>query len=381
MAVGIAFRSGWDPVSSGGGETPTLQPAGRRRYAGILVCRLRVLIAYLEELTFVTSLGCGGRKYVFKSSLGGRYLEGSPSRSIHRGMSEKRPRNVVSVDVEDYFHAEAFSDVVDRARWDTYATRVVPNTQRLLESLAMLNIHGTFFVLGWVAERFPALVREIAAGGHELACHSYWHRLIYKLDPAEFREDTRRAKDVIEQISGQPVYGYRAPTYSVIDRSVWALEILAELGFTYDSSIFPIHHDRYGMPGAPRSPFRFQTPSGLLIEFPITTFRVAGHNMPVGGGGYLRLLPRLYTRLGLKRVQREGLPIVVYIHPWEVDPEQPRLPGRLSSRLRHYTNLSQTLDRFESVLQAGKYTSFRESGLADTAKDFDFYEWNNNHKN
>ena len=296
-------------------------------------------------------------------------------------MSEKIPRNVVSVDVEDYFHAEVFSDVVDRGRWDSYATRVVPNTQRLLESLAALNVHGTFFVLGWVAERFPGLVREIAAGGHELACHSYWHRLIYKLKPAEFREDTRRAKNVIEQIAGQAVNGYRAPTYSVIDRSVWALEILAELGFTYDSSIFPIHHDRYGMPGAPRSPFRFQTPSGPLTEFPITTFRVAGHNMPVGGGGYLRLLPRIYTRLGLKRVRKEGLPIVVYIHPWEIDAEQPRLPGRLSSRLRHYTNLSQTLDRFESVLQAGKYTSFRESGLAETAKDFDFYEWNNNHKN
>jgi len=291
-------------------------------------------------------------------------------------MSEKIPRNVVSVDVEDYFHAEAFSDVVDRARWDSYASRVEPNTRRLLELLAALNVHATFFVLGWVAERFPALVREIAAGGHELGCHSYWHRLIYKLDPAEFREDTRRAKNVIEQIAGQPVTGYRAPTYSVIDRSVWALDILTELGFTYDSSIFPIHHDRYGMPGAPRAPFRFQTPSGPMTEFPITTFRLAGHNLPVGGGGYLRLLPRLYTRLGLKRVQKEGLPIVIYIHPWEVDPEQPRLPGRLSSRLRHYTNLSQTLARFQSVLQAGNYTSFRESGLADTAKDFDFYEWN-----
>ena len=195
------------------------------------------------------------------------------------------------------------------------------NTRRLLELLGDLNLHGTFFVLGWVAERFPGLVREIAAGGHELACHSYWHRLIYKLDPAEFREDTRRAKNVIEQAAGQPVYGYRAPTYSVIDRSVWALEILAELGFTYDSSIYPIRHDRYGMPGAPRSPFRFQTPSGPMTEFPITTFRLAGHNMPVGGGGYLRLLPRLYTRMGLKRVQKEGVPIVIYIHPWEVDPE------------------------------------------------------------
>ncbi len=296
-------------------------------------------------------------------------------------MSNKTPKNVVSVDVEDYFHAEVFSGVVDRGRWDSYTSRVEPNTRRLLEMLGKLNVHGTFFVLGWVAERFPALVREIAAGGHELACHSYWHRLIYKLQPAEFREDTRRAKDVIEQISGQPVRGYRAPTYSVVDRSVWALDILAELGFTYDSSIYPIHHDRYGMPGAPREPFRFQTPSGPMTEFPITTFRLVGRNMPVGGGGYLRLLPRLYTRLGLKSVQTEGLPIVVYIHPWEIDAEQPRLPVSLKSRLRHYTNLSRTFDRLQDVLQEGNYTSFLESGLANTAKDFDFYAWNDNNKN
>jgi polysaccharide deacetylase family protein (PEP-CTERM system associated) len=291
-------------------------------------------------------------------------------------MLEKMTRNVVSVDVEDYFHAEAFSDVVDRARWDSYASRVVPNTRRILQLLATLDVRATFFVLGWVAERFPHLVREIAAGGHELGCHSYWHRLIYKLDAAEFREDTRRAKDIIEQLVGQPVAGYRAPTYSVVHRSAWALEILAELGFTYDSSIFPIRHDLYGMPDAPRAPFRFQTPAGPMTEFPITTFRVAGHNLPVGGGGYLRLLPKLYTRIGLKRAQSEGVPTVIYIHPWEVDPDQPRLPGRLKSRLRHYTNLSRTLERFRSLLEAGNYTSFRESGLADTAKDFDFYAWN-----
>lgn len=290
-------------------------------------------------------------------------------------MPENMPRGVVSVDVEDYFHAESFSDVVERSRWDSYTSRVEANTRRLLELLAKLNVHATFFVLGWVAERFPGLVREIAAGGHELGCHSYWHRLIYKLDPAEFREDTRRAKDVIEQISGEPVRGYRAPTYSVVDGSLWALEILSELGFSYDSSIVPIHHDRYGIPDAPRAPFRFQTPSGSMTEFPITTFRLAGHNLPVGGGGYLRLLPQIYTRLGLQRVQREGLPSVIYIHPWEIDPDQPRLAGRLSSRLRHYTNLSRTLERFQSVLQAGSYTSFRESGLADSAKDFDLYAY------
>jgi polysaccharide deacetylase family protein (PEP-CTERM system associated) len=301
-------------------------------------------------------------------------------RSIHRERRRKMPKNVVSVDVEDYFHAEAFSSVTNRSLWNCYTSRVEANTRRLLELLASLDVHGTFFVVGWVAERFPGLVREIAAGGHELGCHSYWHRLIYKLDPVEFREDTRRAKDVIEQIWGQPVNVYRAPTYSVIDRSVWALEILAELGFSSDSSIYPIHHDRYGMPDAPRAPFRFQTPSGPLTEFPLTTFRLAGHNLPVGGGGYLRLLPKMYTRLGLNQVQKEGLPVVIYIHPWEVDPEQPRLPVNLSTRLRHYTNLSRTFERLRSLLREGTYTSFRESGLADAAKDFDFYAWNQ-HKN
>jgi polysaccharide deacetylase family protein (PEP-CTERM system associated) len=290
------------------------------------------------------------------------------------------PKNVVSVDVEDYFHAEAFSGVVDPSRWEGQVSRVEANTRRLLELFANLNVHGTFFILGWVADRFPQLVRDIAADGHELGCHSYWHRLIYKLEPAEFREDTRRAKDVIEQIGGQSVNVYRAPTYSVIDRSVWAFEILAELGFCYDSSIYPIHHDRYGMPDAPRAPFRFQTSSGPMTEFPLTTFRLAGHNLPVGGGGYLRLLPNVYTRLGLKQVQQEGLPAVIYIHPWEVDPEQPRLPVRFTTRLRHYSNLSRTFERLRALLQQGNYTSFRESGLADAAKDFDFYAWNQ-HKN
>ncbi len=295
-------------------------------------------------------------------------------------MAGQLPRNIVSVDVEDYFHAEIFSGIVDRAHWDSYSSRVEMNTRRLLDLFESLEVHATFFVLGWVAERFPALVREIAAGGHELACHSYWHRLIYKLDREEFRKDTRRAKDIIEQIAGRPIYGYRAPTYSVIDSSVWALDILSELGFTYDSSIFPIRHDRYGMPDAPRAPFRFRTTSGFMTEFPITTFRVAGHNLPVGGGGYLRLLPRVYTRVGLGQAQKEGVPAVVYIHPWEIDPEQPRLPVGFKSRIRHYANLSSTFDRLRSVLQQGNYTSFRESGLADSAKDFDFYAWNQ-HKN
>jgi len=290
-------------------------------------------------------------------------------------MSLESLKNVVSVDVEDYFQAEAWAQVVQRSDWDHCACRVEANTQRLLELFAAQMVHATFFVVGWVAERFPGLIREIDAAGHELACHSYWHRLIYQLSPKDFREDTQRAKKVIEQITGQPIYGYRAPTYSIVAGSLWALEILVELGFTYDSSIFPIHHDRYGIPWAPRKPFRIQTPAGPLMEYPLTTFRIGNHNLPVGGGGYLRLLPQWYTRFGIRRARQEGLPIVAYVHPWEIDPSQPRLPGKLTSRLRHYTNLSKTYDRLNDMLRQGAFTSFRESGLAEMAEDVDLYAY------
>ena len=280
--------------------------------------------------------------------------------------------NVFSVDVEDYFQVEAFADVVPRERWDSYSLRVQGNTQRVLDLLDNRGVSATFFVLGWVAERFPELVREIASRGHELACHSYWHRLIYKLTPDEFAEDTRRAKETIEQAAGCAIVGYRAPSYSVTSRSLWALEKLVEAGFTYDSSIFPIRHDVYGIPDAPRAPFRLKTPSGPLVEYPITTFRLGGGpNLPVGGGGYLRLLPFWYTRLGFHRARAENLPLIAYIHPWEVDPGQPRLPGRPRSRLRHYTNLSRTYARLEALLDLGAFTSFAKSGLAETATDID----------
>ena len=288
-------------------------------------------------------------------------------------MALQSPRDVVSVDVEDYFHAEAMAPVVQRSEWDKYSCRVEGNTQRLLDLFASHQIQATFFVVGWVAERFPSLIREIASRGHELACHSYWHRLIYKLNPEDFRQDTQRAKDIIEQIAGQAIYGYRAPTYSIVANSLWALQILVELGFTYDSSIFPIHHDRYGIPSAPRAPFRIKTPSGPLMEYPLTTFRILNRSMPVAGGGYLRLLPRWYTRFGISRARREGLPIIAYVHPWEIDPGQPRLPVALTSRLRHYTNLSKTYARLSDMLREGTFTSFRESGLTEMMEDVDLY--------
>jgi polysaccharide deacetylase family protein (PEP-CTERM system associated) len=276
----------------------------------------------------------------------------------------------MSVDVEDYFHAEAFSDVVDRSEWDSYPSRVQPNTERLLDLFAAYNVKATFFILGWVAERFPKLVSAIAEAGHEVACHSYWHRLIFKLERDDFYQDTANAKDVIEQAAGCNVCGYRAPTYSIVAKSMWALDVLVENGFTYDSSIFPIRHDTYGIPGAPRFPFRIQTPAGSLIEYPISTFRSWGsHNWPVGGGGYLRILPWWYTQAGVERIQKEGLPLIVYVHPWEIDPDQPRISGRLRSRLRHYTNLSRTYERLDKILQELTFTSFRESGLAEAARE------------
>ena len=271
---------------------------------------------------------------------------------------------VLSVDVEDYFHVEAFADIVNRPDWDSYESRVVANTHRLLDLFDQVPVKATCFILGWVADRHPGLVREIASRGHELACHSYWHRPIFQLSPEEFREDTYRSKQVIEQAAGGPVYGYRAPSFSVTDRSWWALEILAELGFKYDSSVFPIRHDTYGIPGAPRAPFR----TGTLMEFPMTTFRLfGGSNLPVGGGGYLRIFPFWYTRMGVQRAWKDGLPLITYIHPWEVDPEQPRLPGRLISRIRHYTNLGKTAAQLRRLCSLAGFRPFRDSGLLEPA--------------
>jgi polysaccharide deacetylase family protein (PEP-CTERM system associated) len=288
-------------------------------------------------------------------------------------------RNVMSVDVEDYFHAESCSRVVKPAEWDGCPPRVEYNTQRILELFARLEIQATFFVLGWVAQRYPALVRQITKAGHELACHSYRHQLVYNLPPEVFREDTRQAKDLIQQAAGESVYGYRAPTFSIDIRSLWALDILAELGFTYDSSIFPIYHDRYGVPHAPRFPFRVATSAGPLIEYPLSTFRLWGkHNFPVAGGGYLRLLPQWYTRLGKRRAQKERLPVIAYVHPWEIDEQQPRLKLGFKSGLRHYTNLGRMYGRLAEVLSDGDFTSFRASGLAALAQDYDISVWRQN---
>ncbi len=234
----------------------------------------------------------------------------------------------MTVDVEDYFQVEAFAEVVNRYDWPRYSSRVERNTLRMLDLFDELDVRATFFILGWTAKRFPRLVREIVQRGHEPACHSYWHRRVYGLAPAEFRRDTVRAKEVIEQAAGVRVFGYRAPSFSITAESLWAFEELASLGFLYDSSVFPVHHDVYGIPEASREPFQSRSDSGAITEFPMTTFRIGrGPNLPVAGGGYLRLLPFAYTQAGVERAWRDRLTVISYVHPWELDPDQPRLNG------------------------------------------------------
>jgi polysaccharide deacetylase family protein (PEP-CTERM system associated) len=250
------------------------------------------------------------------------------------------PANALSVDVEEHFMVEAFADRISPDTWPTLPSRVVENTHRVLTLFAQHRMRATFFVVGWVAERYPGLVREISAAGHEVACHSYLHQAIWKLSPEQFRQDTRRALSAIEDATGKKVQGYRAPTFSVVDRTLWALDILAELGLQYDSSIFPVHHDTYGIPDAPRFTFSWKLASGSLFEMPMTTARVFRRNLPGGGGGYLRILPLFYNRWIMRRiVDHEKRPVVLYFHPWEIDPEQPRMSGTWKSRLRHYRNL------------------------------------------
>jgi polysaccharide deacetylase family protein (PEP-CTERM system associated) len=266
--------------------------------------------------------------------------------------ADERLLNAMTVDVEDYFHVSVFEQVVPRAAWDTMESRVVANTERLLALFDSYRVRGTFFVLGWVAERHPALIRAIAAQGHELASHGYAHRLVYNQTPEAFREDVRRAKALIEDAAGTGVRGYRAPSFSVTVRSLWALDVLVEEGYRYDASIFPIRHDRYGIPDAPRWPHALAQTSGRLFEVPGSTVRIAGTNLPVAGGGYFRILPYAWTRWGIARLNDvERQPAIFYLHPWEIDPEQPRLAANALGRFRHYRNLHVTEHRLRALMR------------------------------
>lgn len=270
-------------------------------------------------------------------------------------------RHVFTVDVEEYFQVHAFEDLVHVEEWDCFPSRVARSTDRLLELLDESGARATFFVLGWVAERHPAVVRRVAEAGHEVASHSYWHHRVGELSPDEFREDARKARAVLEQITGQRVLGYRAPSFSLVEGTEWMLDVLAEEGYRYDSSLFPARKvGRGGYPGGGRFPRLVDTGSGRLLELPLTTARWAGVTLPAAGGAYLRHLPYRLIRSGLRQFEAEGQPGVFYIHPWELDPDQPKIPGSLSSRVRHYRNLDRTEGLLERVLGEFEFTSARE---------------------
>jgi polysaccharide deacetylase family protein (PEP-CTERM system associated) len=258
---------------------------------------------------------------------------------------------MMTVDVEDYFQVSAFEGHIDRQAWDSFESRVCRNTDRLLELFDAARVTATFFMLGWVADRFPELARRISAAGHEMASHGYAHRLVYDMTPAEFADDLRRAKAVLEAASGQRVTGYRAPSYSITKRSLWAFDVLLAEGYLYDASVYPIHHDRYGIPDSPRRPYRVARSAGSLWELPGSTVRWCGLNVPIGGGGYFRLMPYWWTRRAIAHVNtRESQPVMFYLHPWEIDPEQPRINASPISRFRHYQNLKETEPRLRRLL-------------------------------
>lgn len=281
--------------------------------------------------------------------------------------------NALTIDVEDYFQVNAFAGVIRRDQWDTFPLRVGDNTRRILDMLDEFQVKGTFFILGWVAEREPELVREIGRRGHEVACHGYGHELIYGIGPEAFRADVRRAKQLLEDVSGVPVVGYRAPSYSITKKSLWALDILVEEGFQYDSSIFPVYHDTYGMPDAPRFPHVITTAAGAIREFPLTTFplRLLGkeYRLPIAGGGYLRLLPAAFIGKAFQQLNlQERQPAVLYFHPWEIDPGQPRIRAGFRSRFRHYLNLSATEGKLRHLLKTVQFTPMN-TVMASTVDD------------
>lgn len=271
-----------------------------------------------------------------------------------------RPRHCLSFDIEEHFQVSAFESPMRRRHWEQYESRVEANTERLLELLAKSGVRATFFVLGWLAERYPSLVRRIASGGHEIASHGYGHELITGQTSVAFREDIRKAKDILESILSGPVLGYRAPSFSITKDTMWATQILVEEGYIYDSSIFPILHDRYGVPSANPGVHQLLTPSGLLWEVPPSTVKYMGVRLPVAGGGYFRLYPYVVLRALLRKLEGEGSPLVMYMHPWEFDPDQPRMEGSLVSRMRHYLNLDKTESRLRTLLQDFSFAPIRE---------------------
>ena len=267
------------------------------------------------------------------------------------------PAHLFSVDVEEHFQVSAFDGVIARSAWDSQPSRVEWNTARLLDLLARHGASATFFTLGWVAERCPGLVRRIVAEGHEVASHSWWHPRVSTLSPDEFRNELRTSRQILEDVSGTPVRGFRAPSFSIRPGMEWAFDVLLEEGYSYDSSLFPIRRPDYGYPSAPVTPHWIDRPAGRLLEFPMLTLDVLGQRLPAAGGGYLRHLPEGLMHRALAARAAGGHPGMTYIHPWEVDPDQPRMPVGFLTRIRHYRGLERTLPRLERLLAAHRFTS------------------------
>jgi len=266
--------------------------------------------------------------------------------------------NALTIDVEDYFHVAALSNSISVNDWDKQVCRVEKNTHVLLDLFDQQSASATFFVLGWVAERYPQIVKEIEKRGHEVASHGYSHQLIYKQTPEVFKEETLKSKKLLEDIIGKTVNGYRAASYSITNKSLWALDILADAGFKYDSSIFPVHHDNYGIPGSPTEPHVLKTPDGQsLIEFPLSTYKVMGQTLPVAGGGYFRLYPYRLSRFFYNSINKKSKSFVFYLHPWEVDPGQPRVKASWFSEFRHYNNLHKCESRLKQLLSDFSFTT------------------------
>jgi polysaccharide deacetylase family protein (PEP-CTERM system associated) len=267
--------------------------------------------------------------------------------------------NAITVDVEDCFHPSEVQKSAGLTDWTKLPSRVEIATREVLDLFAAHGVKGTFFVLGWVAEKHPALLRAIVAGGHEVGCHSYAHQLVYELTRRQFRDDTLRAQAVIADACGVLPRAYRAPSYSIVAESMWALEVLAECGFTHDSSIYPIAHDRYGIPGFRREAHLRDTPSGAIVEIPVASVRLSStRTCPVGGGAYLRLLPYRYTAAGIRTINRdEGRPACIYFHPWEIDAGQPRLARGFIARARTYTGLARMKRKLERLLRDFRFST------------------------
>lgn len=275
------------------------------------------------------------------------------------------PVNAMTVDVEDYFQVQAFAGCIDRRSWGSIPCRVETNMDVILEQFSRAGVKGTFFTLGWIADRFPGVVRRIVEGGHELGSHGYGHQLVHELSPEQFRADLRHAKSVLEQAGGVSVSGYRAPTFSIGPRNPWAFEVLEETGHRYSSSVYPVRHDLYGAPDAPRFPHR--PGGGAIVEIPMTTLRLGRRNLPIAGGGYFRLVPYAVYRSALRRFNaREQKSGIFYFHPWEIDAGQPRVTAaRRLSRFRHYVNIAAVPHRLERLLHDFRWGRMDEVFAAD----------------